>query len=140
MRLFDAFAIKAEVRDLLAKTFAFIAQKTMYGGKHIAKGDLVFVFASENEGGQGLIARGIVTSAEAIAKRRGIARQTPRVSITVRRTALAKRPLGRSELRHPTDWNDAQPGTELNVKFYRQATNKIVGFSNEAAAFLRGFF
>ncbi len=135
-----AFAIKAEVRDPRAKMFAFTAQKTMYGGKHIAEGDTVFVFASENEGGQGLIARGIVTSAEAIAKKRGIARQTPRVSITVRRTALAKRPLGRSELKHSTDWNDGQPGTELNFKFYRQATNKIVGISDEAAAFLRGFF
>ena len=134
------FAIKAEVCDPLAKTFAFIAQKTMYGGKHIAQGDTVFVFASENEGGQGLIARGIVTSAEAIAKKRGIARQTPRVSLTVRRTALAKRPLGRSALKHFTDWNDGQPGTELNFKFYRQATNKIVGISDEAAAFLRGFF
>ena len=49
-----ACAIKAEVCDPRAKTFAFIAQKTMYGGKHIAEGDTVFVFASENEGGQGL--------------------------------------------------------------------------------------
>ena len=65
------FAIKAEVCDPRAKTFAFTAQKTMYGGKHIAEGDTVFVFASENEGGQGLIARGVVTAAEAIAKRRG---------------------------------------------------------------------
>ena len=135
-----AFAIKAGVRDPRAKTFAFTAHKTMYGGKHIAEGDTVFVFASENEGGQGLIARGVVTSAEAIAKRRGIARQTPRVSLTIRRTALAKRPLGRSELKHFTDWNDGQPRTELNFKFYRQATNKIVGISDEAAAFLSEFF
>ena len=63
------FAIKAEVRDLQAKTFDFTAQKTMYGGKHIAKGDTVFVFASENEGGQGLIARGVVTSAKAIPRK-----------------------------------------------------------------------
>ena len=55
-----AFAIKAEIRDPRAKAFSFIAQKTMYGGKHIAEGDTVFVFASENEGGQGLIARGVV--------------------------------------------------------------------------------
>jgi hypothetical protein len=68
-----AFAIKAEVCDPRAKTFVFTAQKTMYGGKHIVEGDTVFVFASENEGGQGLISRGVVTSAEAIAKRRGIA-------------------------------------------------------------------
>ena len=64
------FAIKAEVSDLRAETFGFSAQKTMYGGKHIAKGDSIFVFASENEGGPGLIARGIVTSAKAIAKKR----------------------------------------------------------------------
>ena len=118
----------------------FAGQKTMYGGKHIVKGDTVFVFASENEGGQGLIARGVVTSAEAIAKKCGVARQTPRVSIAVKRTALAKRPLGRSELKQFTDWNDGQPETELNFKFYRQATNKIVGISNEAATFLDGCF
>ena len=135
-----AFAIKAEICDPRARTFSLTAQKTMYGGKHIAKGDTVFVFASENEGGPGLIARGIVTSTEAVAKKRGIARQTPRVSLTVRRTALAKRPLGRSELKFFTDWSDGQPETELNFKFYRQATNKVVGVTDEAAAFLSGFF
>jgi len=135
-----AFAIKAEVVDPQARTFAFIAHKTMYGGKLIAEGDTVFVFASENEGGQGLIARGIVTHAEAMAKARGIARQTPRVSVTIRRTALAKRPMGRRELRHLTDWQDGRPGTELNFKFYRQATNKIVGISDMAASFLRKCF
>jgi hypothetical protein len=135
-----AFAIKAEIDDPRAKTFAFTAQKTMYGGKQIAQGDTLFLFASENEGGQGLIARGIVTDVEAIPKKRGIARQTPRVSVTVKRTALAKRPLGRNELKHLTDWKDGQPGTEINFKFYRQATNKIVGISDDAAAFLREFF
>jgi len=135
-----AFVIKAEVSDPRAKTFTFAAQKTMYGGKHIAEGDTVFVFASETEGGQGLIARGVVTAAEAVAKKRGIARQTPRVSVTIRRTALAKRPLGRSELKRFSDWDDGQPGTELNFKFYRQATNKIGGISDEAAAFLSKFF
>ena len=134
------FAIKAEVRDLGAETFAFSAQKTMYGGKHIGKGDRIFIFASENEGGPGLIAHGFVTSAKAIAKKRGVARQTPRVSITVGRIALAKRRLGRSELKLFRDWNDGRPETELNFKFYRQATNKIAGISDKAAAFLRGFF
>ncbi len=138
-----AFAIKAEVSDPRAKTFTFTAQKTMYGGKQIAEGDAVFVFASEDEnaeGGKGLIAHGVVTSAEAIAKKPGIERQTPRVSVTIKRTAFAKRQLGRSELKHFTDWNDGQPETELNFKFYRQATNKIVGISDEAAAFLGEFF
>ena|SRR5688572_4491802 len=135
-----AFAIKAEVRDPRAKAFAFAAQKTMYGGKHIDKGDTIFVFASENEGGQGLIGRGVVTSAEAVAKRRRIARQTPRVSVTIKRTASAKRPLGRSELKRFSNWDDGQPETELNFKFYRQATNKIAGISDEAAAYLGKFF
>jgi hypothetical protein len=134
------FAIKAAVSDPSVETFAFSAQKTMYGGKHIAEGDTIFVFASENDGGPGLIASGTVTWAKAIAKKRGIARQTPRVSITVRRTALAKKRLGRTELRLFSVWNDGRPETELNFKFYRQATNKIVGISDEAAAFLRGFF
>jgi hypothetical protein len=134
------FAIKVEVSDPQTETFAFSAQKTMYGGKQIAKGDTIFVFASENEGGPGLIASGVVTSAKAIAKKPGVARQTPRVSITIRRTALAKRRLGRSELKRFRDWNDDRPETELNFKFYRQATNKIVGISDKAAAFLRGFF
>jgi hypothetical protein len=134
------FAIKAKVTDLLAETFAFSAQKTMHGGKRVAKGDAIFVFASENEGGPGLIASGIVTSSKSIPKKRGIARQTPRVSINIRRTALAKRRLGRSELKLFCDWNDGRPETELNFKFYRQATNKIVGISDEASTFLLGFF
>ena len=134
------FAIKAEVSDPMPRTFAFRAQKTMYGGKYVAAGDAIFVFASENESGPGLIASGVVTSAKAIAKKRGIARQTPRVSITIKRTALAKRRLGRSEVKLFSDWNDGRPGTELNVKFYRQATNKIAGISDKAAAFLRRFF
>src|SRR5262249_53389853 len=108
----------------------------MYGGKRIAKDDTIFIFASENEGGRGLIARGVVTSAKAIAKKRGIARQTPRVSITIRCTARAKRRLGRRQLKEFSDWKDGRPETELNFKFYRQATNKIAGISADAATFL----
>lgn len=135
-----AFAIKAEIRDVRARTFAFAAQKTMYGGKLITEGDVIFLFTSENEGGQGLIAQGVVTSAKAVARKAGIERQTPRVSITVKRTALTKRPLGRSEIKRFINWKDGRPETELNFKFYRQATNKIIGISNETATFLQQFF
>src|SRR5512139_1972067 len=100
------FAIKVEVIDPGVTTFTFREQKTMYGGKRIAAGDTIFIFASENEGGPGLIASGIVTSAGATPRRPGIARQTPRVSIAVRRTALAKRRLGRSELKRFSNWSD----------------------------------
>lgn len=135
-----AFAIKAAMDDPAAEMFVFTRQKTMYGGKHIAEGDVVFLFASENEGGEGLVARGVVTAAAGIAKDPGLLRQTPRVNLTIRRTGQAKRRLGRQEVRPFRDWNDGRPETELNFKFYRQATNKVVGLSNEAAAFLDGFF
>ena len=135
-----AFAIKAEIGNPRTKTFVFTAQKTMYGGKHIAEGDTVFIFASENEGGQELIARGVVTSAEPVAKKRGATRQTPRVNLTIRRTTLAKRSLGRSQLKLFREWDDGRPETELNFKFYRQATNKVVGISDETASFLSTFF
>lgn len=134
------FAIKAAIADAAAETFDFAAQKTMYGGKGIAAGDVIYLFASENEGGAGLIARGLVTWAAAVPKRSGVERQTPRVSITVRRTASVKRVLGRIELKAFNDGDDGRPETELNFKFYRQATNKIVGISDEAAAFLERFF
>jgi len=134
------FAIKAEVIDLNASAFTFSRQKTMYGGKYIAVGALIFVFASENEGGPGLIAKGIVTSAKAIVKKPGLLRQTPRVSISLSCMVFAKRRLGRNELKPAANWGDGRPETELNFKFYRQATNKIVGISDAAAEFLNGFF
>jgi hypothetical protein len=134
------YAIKVEIENLRATTFTFNAQKTMYGGKLIAKGDSIFIFASENEGGPGLIARGVVTSAKATPRKPGVERQTPRVSITVTRRALVKKRLGRAELKPFSNWKDGRPETELNFKFYRQATNKIVGISAETAALLGRFF
>jgi hypothetical protein len=134
--MMNSYAIKTEIRNVRANNFAFDAQKTMYGGKQITTGDVIFIFASENEGGSGLIARGVVTSSKATPRKRGVERQTPRVSVAVKRTALASRQLGRNELKPFTDWKDGRPETELNFKFYRQATNKIVGISASAAAFL----
>ena len=77
-----------------------------------------------------------VTSAEPVAKKRGIVRQTPRVSVEITRVALAKRHLGRADLKRFDDWKDGRPQTELNFKCYRQATNKVVGLSAAAAEFL----
>jgi len=134
------FAIKTRVDRPEARRYAFAEQKTMYDGKRIAVGDAIFVFASENDGGSGLVAKGVVGAVEPTPRKVGIERQTPRVSIVVERTALATRRLGRSELKGCSDWNDGRPETELNFKFYRQATNKIGGISEDAAAFLRKFF
>jgi hypothetical protein len=136
----DAFVIKTEVRDLEAAAFTFAAQKTMYVGKLIAAGDTLFIFASENEGGRGLVARGTVASVEPMAKRSGPERQTPRVSVTVERLKRAATRLGRSELKSFRAWNDGQPQTELNFKLYRQATGKIVGITPQTVTFLQEFF
>jgi hypothetical protein len=56
-------------------------------------------------------------------------------SVSERRTVAV-----RSELRGVTEWRDGRPETELNFKFYRQATNKIAGISDGTATFLDGFF
>jgi len=149
-----SYVVKAAIADPRAKTFAFAKMRTMYGGKAIAAGDEVFVFASEHDpsspaagasfgaasGGAGLIARGIVTAVTAHAKPRGQARWTPRVSITVTRTARAKRTFGREQLKTWRGATDGSPQAELDFKFYRQATNKIGGISEEAGRLLGKFF
>lgn len=136
------YVVKAAVTDADAKRFIFLNQKTMYGGKRVRVKDEIFVISSENEGGPGLVARGTVTSVAPTPSRRTTkkVRYTPRVSITVQRTATAKRSLGRAQLKAFDNWEDGRPETELCFKFYRQATNKIAGISDGAAAFLRKFF
>lgn len=134
------YLIRADVPDTSASRFFFEAQKTMYGGKNIARGDTIYLFASETVGGAGLFARGVVVSVESTPRKRGVARQTPRVSIAVRRTARAKRRLGRDDVKAFRAWKDGQPQTELNFKFFRQATHKIGGISNECAEFIDGYF
>ncbi|HEY8947345.1 MAG TPA: hypothetical protein VIM56_00520 [Rhizomicrobium sp.] len=57
-----------------------------------------------------------------------------RARITVTRTARAKRPFGREQLK---PWcADGSPQAELDFKFYRQATNKIGGISEKVGRFL----
>lgn len=135
-----AFAIKAAITDLAAPAYDFAAQKTMYGGKRIKAGDTIYLFASENLGGSGLFARGIVTGAECLPRRPDAERQTPLVSISVRIVARTSRRLGRAEVKPFRTWDDGRPETEINFKFYRQATDKIVGLSDAAAACLAGLF
>jgi len=134
------YVVKADIADPRAKTFAFAKARTMYGGRRIAAGDAVFVFASETQGGAGLVARGIVTAVTAHARPKNLSRWTPRVSIAVKRTALAKRPLGREELKAWRGVDDGSAQAELDFKFYRQATNKIGGIGDEAAKFLMKYF
>jgi len=134
------FAIKTEIRDPLSESLSFQGEKTMYGGKTIAAGDTLYIFASETQGGRGLIARGRVEQAVGLPRHPDLERQTPRVSLEVRITGRAREPLGRDQLKVFRDWSDGDPRSELNFKFYRQATNKVVGLSEAAGLFLAGYF
>jgi hypothetical protein len=125
-----SFVVKAAPRPEGVDRIEF-DEKTMWRGKNICAGDEVFIFAAEHNGGRGLYARGVVTQAV-----RGAG---SRVSLTVKRTGAAVRPLGRVELRPFRDLPDVGPDTEIDRKLYRQATNKIAGVSDTAAAFLLGF-
>ena len=135
-----AYAVKAAIADAGARRFVLPAQKTMYGGKAIAVGDTLYIFASETHGGEGLIARGVVTAVDTsgVAKPKGMERYTPRVSIAVKRTATAKHPLGRTELRPHIGKGGAKG--ELADRFYKQATDKIIGMSDAAVKVLEGCF
>ena len=126
-----SFVVKAPPRPEGVDQLKF-DEKTMWRGKVVRAGDEVFIFAAEHNGGHGLYARGVVTEAV-----RGVG---SRVSLTVKRTGAATRPLGRGDLRPFRDLIEASPQTEIDRKLYRQATNKIAGVSDTAAAFLRGFF
>jgi hypothetical protein len=126
-----SFVVKAPPQPASGEFLTF-DEKTMWHGKAIGTNDEVFIFAAEHHGGHGLYARGIVTEAV-----RGAG---SRVRLVVRHMATATRPLGRGELRPFRDLPDGGPQTEIDRKLYRQATNKIAGISDAAAAFLKGFF
>ena len=130
------FAIKAEITDTNAQSWNFMEQKRLRGQSANAEGDTIFVFARKNKCGLGLIAQGTVTTAKATSKKQGVQRQTPRLSIGIQAATGVEYRFGRNELRALHNWNDGRPGTELNFKFYRQATNKALGVSPDAAAYL----
>ncbi len=126
-----SFVVKAAPQPAGADWYRF-DEKTMWRSKDVRAGDEVFIFAAEHNGGHGLYAHGVVAEAS-----RGVG---IRVSLTVKRTGAATRPLGRNDLRPFRDLPGPGPEKEIDHKLYRQATNKVAGVSDAAAAFLRGFF
>lgn len=132
------YAIKAEIQHPQANQFVFTAQKTMYGGKWVNVGDCIFIFASENQGGTGLVACGVVKECEIIP--RTAAKQTPRISIIVERRGSNKQPLGRTQLRSFRGHQGTAPEVELDFKLYRQSTNKVIGLTEKTGEFLNALF
>ena len=114
----------------------FPAHKTMYGGRKIASGDTVFLFV-RGPGGAALTGKAAVLTATAVPPLPDIARQTPRVSVTLRMEAQPVRPLTRTEVARLAASDPAVE--ELRFKFFRQATPKIGAVSDALAACLDGY-
>ena len=115
----------------------FPAQKTMYGGRKIAAGDTVFVFVRGRDGAA-LTAKATVLTARQDPPLPNLARQTPRVGVTLRIEAQALRPLSRTEVARLGTGDPAVE--ELRFRFFRQATPKIGAVSDALAAFLESCF
>jgi len=116
---------------------AFLAHKTMYGGRRIAPGDRVFLFVRGRDGAA-LTGRAIVLTASPDPLLPNVERQTPRVSVTLRIEAQALRSLSRTDV---VQLAPSDPAVEeLRFKFFRQATPKIGAASDALAAFLETYF
>jgi len=100
----------------------------MYDGKRIALGDVIYSSPARTSGGAGLIARGIVTSAGAAPRRRAWRADAMRQHHG-QREPPSSNAASAARTQALANWDDGKPETELNFKFYRQATNKIVGLS-----------
>jgi hypothetical protein len=115
-------------------------QKTMYRGKAISAGDRVFVFVNQPRGGARLAFRGRVEAARPDPLPKDAGRAVPRVTVRIGTLEAAKRALDREALRRFNTWGDGRPETEINFKFFRQATDKIGAISDQAGRFLDGCF
>jgi len=128
----EGFAIRREFGRVAP------AQNTMYGGKKIP-GDTVFVFASENECGPGLVARRGVTRAEAICEEAG--RRTADTACYPRHQTHRTReagPLGRIQPKPFTDW--IRPPDPSSISLRSSGTNKITASSRTAGVSSAEFF
>jgi len=115
----------------------FPAQKTMYGGRKIAAGDTVFLFVRGRDGAV-LAGKATVLTARGDPPLPDVARQTPRVSVTLRMESQPVRALSRSDVARLAT---ADPAVEeLRFRFFRQATPKIGAVSDALAAFLESRF
>lgn len=109
-----------------------IEERPMYGGKDVDVGDSVFLWASEQQGGRGLWARGIVLSSDVVESKQRIAVRIDQVVTT--------RQFGLDQIAPHRDGAVETPIVGLARKLYKQAHNKIAGLSNaEADVLLQNF-
>jgi len=116
------FAIKAAVSVRGAETFAFSAQKTMYGGKHIAQRRYDLRLRERERRRASLIASGVRHLGQ-----NDWQKNADRPANAARKHHPQTHPRSRSDAwggassNFFSNWNDGRPETELNFKFCRQA-------------------
>ena len=109
-----------------------IAERPMYGGKDIGPGDVVFLWASETQGGRGLWARGTVLKSEV---------HQPQLRIDVRVDQMVTSGhLGLEQIAPHRDSTENTPIVGLARKLYKHAHNKIAGATNGEADLMMGYF
>ncbi len=106
-----------------------IEERTMYGGREIASGAEVFLWASETQGGSGLWARGTVLEVEPGNKK-------PVVSVRIEDMANSGN-FGIEQIAPHRNSSANTPIVGLARKLYKQAHNKVARITAEEADLLR---
>lgn len=119
--------IAADVGDTVE-----IEERPMYGGKDIDIGDSVFLWASEQQGGRGLWARGIVLHAAQAGNKLGI-------GVRIDQLATVGH-FGLDQIAPHRDSTADTPIIGLARKLYKHAHNKIAGVTNAEADLLLQHF
>jgi hypothetical protein len=119
--------ISANVGDTV-----LIEERPMYGGKDIAAGAPVFLWASETQGGNGLWARGTVLRVELGAKK-------PVVAVRVEQMVNSGN-FGITQIAPHRDSVADTPIAGLAHKLYRHSHNKVAGIATDEADLLQQLF
>lgn len=109
-----------------------IEERPMYGGKDVDAGDSVFLWSSEQLGGRGLWARGIVLKASAAGTKQHIEVRIDQL--------ITARNFGLDQIAPHRDSSAETPIAGLARKLYKQAHNKIAGVTNAEAHLLLQHF
>jgi len=127
-----AFVLKTSPQHASPGSAMTASERTMYGGEAIARGDELFLWFSERQGGDGLAFQGHVTDVAPGADGK------PGVACIV--TNATVRPLGKGDLEAWRDVDDGSAMAGLAYKLYYQAHNKIAALTPDEADLMRGHF
>lgn len=109
-----------------------VEEQPFYGGREIAAGATVYLWASETQGGNGLWARGTVVRVEHAAK-------MPIVKIRVDQLATSEN-FGVEQIAPHRDSAVSSPIAGLARKLYKHSHNKVARISDDEADLLAQLF